>query len=381
MTTLPSPNSDAKHLSNQLLQQIKNEITQQGAISFEQYMSLALYAPQFGYYRNGLEKLGESGDFVTAPEISPLFSRCIANQCAQVLSDLKGGDILEFGAGRGVMAADILLHLETSNVLPNRYFILELSAQLQVIQKETIKKKAPHLLDRVCWLTQLPSEPIVGVVLANEVLDAMPVTLFHWDQGFKVAGVTVQNDVLTPCLLSKETTSLAFQLRDVTFGAGYTSEINLHLPGWFAALSDSMARGLVLIIDYGFPRSEYYHPDRDQGTLMCHYQHIAHPDPFWYPGLQDITAHVDFTAVAEASDAAGFSVNGYTNQASFLMNAGLLTLLDTQSSVENRFAENQAVLRLTMPSEMGELFKVMALTKGYDETLLGFQSMSQLARL
>ncbi len=382
-TKLPSPDKPALSFSNQLLTQIKAEIAENGPMSFERYMSLALYAPQLGYYRNGLHKFGEAGDFVTAPEISPLFSKCLAQQCAQVLCDLGGGDILEFGAGRGVMAADILLYLKEINQLPATYYILEVSAQLQHVQHEMIQKKAPELLNRVTWLQSLPETPIQGVVLANEVLDAMPVTLFRWEGVPKTCGVTVSQEALAYCLLPDENTELSTYLdaAGIALSEGYTSEVNLQLQGWMHSVSQLLEKGLVLLIDYGFPRSEYYHSDRHQGTLMCHYRHFAHGDAFLYPGLQDITAHVDFTAVAEAADMYGLTVSGYINQAGFLLNCGLLTLLEDISDEKHRFAQNQAVLRLTMPSEMGELFKVIGLTQSYDAPLLGFEKMNQLARL
>lgn len=380
--TLPIPSPEAQQLSAQLISVIKDEIAQNGVMSFERYMSLALYAPGLGYYRNALHKFGESGDFVTAPEISSLFSQSLANQCAQVLSEI-GGDILEFGAGRGVMAADILLHLEKLNQLPAHYYILEVSAQLQNVQKEMIGQKAPQLLDRVIWLESLPKTPITGVVLANEVLDAMPVTLFSWmDSQPKQCGITLHDDSLIMCLMDADTDLISsMSALEADFAEGYTSEINKHLFPWINSIAQSLGQGVVLLIDYGFPRREYYHPDRDQGTLMCHYRHYAHTNPLVYPGLQDITAHVDFTAVAEAGDAAGLTVAGYINQAGFLLNCGLLSLIDTKAAEEIRFAQNQAVLRLTMPSEMGELFKVIALTKSFENTLMGFEKMNQLERL
>ena len=380
--TLPLPSLDAKTLSDALLDVITTEIKAQGAISFSRFMQLALYAPQWGYYRNTLKKFGRAGDFVTAPELSTLYSQCIANQCAEILK-LTGGDIVEFGAGSGVMAADILSALSEKKCLPKQYYIIELSRFLQSVQRDTIQKKAPHCLERVAWLDRLPDQPIKGVVLANEVLDAMPVCQFVWKNGVKECGVTLHDDVLSPCVLEKENAQLmqAIEKYDLHLENGYTSEINLHLPGWIASIHDFLQQGLVLILDYGFPRSEYYHRDRSMGTLMAHYQHRAHHDLLLYPGLQDITSHVDFTAVADSAIDAGFEVIGFTNQAAFLMNCGLLSFISESADEKTRFRQNQQILQLTSPSEMGELFKVIGLVKNGETDVMGFQTMNQLMRL
>ena len=358
---LPDPHPDAKLLSRQLLSAIIAEIRKKKQISFARYMELALYAPQLGYYQNALHKLGEQGDFVTAPEMSPLFSYCIANHCATVLRDMHDGDILEFGAGSGVMAADILLALEKMNQLPQHYFILELSAALQHHQRETIQKKAPALLKRVVWLTALPAQPISGVVIANEVLDAMPAHLFMMKNGIKECVVVEDKHQLK--LMPVENTALETEIEkyDIDFSENYLSEINLNIQPWIKSVSQSLSKGQVLIIDYGFLRHEYYHPDRVMGTLMCHYRHHAHSDAFFYPGLQDITAHVDFTAVGEAGEANGFSVS-FSNQAEFLLHNNLLAFVRDQVGGD-AFLQNQGIIKLTSPSEMGELFKVMVLTK------------------
>lgn len=382
--SLPKPHPEALALSNKLVEQLVADIDKNGPMPFDRYMHEVLYAPQLGYYRNGLVKFGESGDFVTAPEISPLFAYALANQCAKVLSTIDGGDILEFGPGRGCLCADLLKALEAQNQLPAHYYLLEVSASLRQVQKEAIKARVPHLLDRVVWLDDFPKTPIFGVILGNEVLDAMPVQLFTWRKdGPHLHSVSVVGGQLTDVVNPTPDDQLAaiFAERELSFEAEYTSEFNPFLSGWMNSLSATLTRGLVLLIDYGFPEREYYHPDRCQGTLMCHYQHHAHPDPLFYPGIQDVTAHVDFTAVAIAADAAGFSVSGFTNQASFLINCGLVSMLDLSLSVNDRFAQNQAVMRLTSPSEMGELFKVIGLTKEYDEALIGFSTMDQLSRL
>ena len=381
--TLPPLHPAAKALSEQLLSNIKAEIKQTGNMSFSRYMELALYAPEFGYYRNALKKFGKTGDFVTAPEISSLFSECVANQCSEVLQTLNGGDILEFGAGSGAMAADILCALQKKNQLPNHYYILEISAFLKSTQAKTIQAKIPNYFDHVVWLTALPEEPINGVILANEVLDAMPVHQFSWHKGIKERCVTIENNELASCISEKENHALIAQVEkyNIQFSEGYTSEVNLYLPGWIKSISKCLSRGAVLIMDYGFPRHEYYHSDRNAGTIMCHYRHRAHSNPLILPGVQDITAHLDFTAVAESAEESGLTVSGFTNQAAFLINCGLMSLIDDTCDEKARFLQNQQILQLTMPSEMGELFKVIGLTKNIEMTLMGFSTMNQMGRL
>ncbi len=382
-STLPIPDRDAKQLSDGLLSEIMLEIKSFGEISFARYMELCLYAPQWGYYRNTLKKFGKDGDFVTAPEISSLFSYCLANQCAEILNTMGGGDILEFGAGSGVMAADILHALKEKNQLPTHYYILEISGFLKALQHETILKKIPDCLDRVIWLDTLPEKKIQGVILANEVLDAMPVHQFIYKNSIKECVVTIENNHLISAVSEKENAQLISSLKkyDVHFLENYTSEINLYLPGWIKSISDSVSRGVVLIIDYGFPRHEYYHPDRSQGTIMCHYRHHSHGNPLIFPGIQDMTAHVDFTAVAEAAVENGFTVSGFTHQAAFLINCDLLSLMHETSDEKKRFLQNQQIMQLTSPSEMGELFKVIALSKEFDHNLLGFRMMDHRMRL
>jgi SAM-dependent MidA family methyltransferase len=385
---LPAPDANALAHSNQLLQLIKQEIAQQkGVISFARFMELALYAPGLGYYSAGGQKFGAMGDFVTAPEISPLFARCLACQCQQVLAEVQGGDILEFGAGSGVMAADLLLELERLNCLPAHYFILEVSADLQKRQQEKLQQSIPHLFKRVVWLTSLPATPLRGIILANEVLDAMPVHRFVLEnKQIKEIGVAWEDERLvdkqmesvTPPLLMAVAKLQQEVLSEVSY---YSSEINLLLPGWLQSVSTILQQGLVLLIDYGFVSAEFYHPERYMGTLMCHYRHQGHTDPFWLPGLQDITAHVDFTAVAEAAHAAGFAISGYTSQAAFLLDCGLLMLAEKSvgQNLTNQLRLSQQIQKLTAPHEMGELFKVLALTKNFAQPLLGF-SLQDLRR-
>ncbi|MCH9644194.1 MAG: SAM-dependent methyltransferase [Gammaproteobacteria bacterium] len=374
MTQLPIPTADASAHGQKVSNHIASIIQQQGPISFAIYMQLALYAPGLGYYSAGAHKFGGTGDFVTAPELSPLFSQCLARQCQQVLEHLGGGDILEFGAGSGVMAMDILLECQRLGCLPEHYYIIEVSADLRERQQILLQEKIPDLFDRIIWLDNLPEKPINGVILANEVLDAMPVEIFKQANGLKQFYVDYQDEKFVWKLQDIKDTRLksAVEKLEINFIENYQSEINLNIPPWITALSNSLQRGVVLLIDYGFPRHEYYHADRHMGTLMCHYQHHAHPDPLVYPGLQDITAHVDFTAVAEAAVSAGFDIEGFTHQAAFLLNCGIES---------NDLQSTQALKRLLLPSEMGELFKVIALSKGNAPDLIGFQKMDQLHRL
>ena len=374
---LPPPHPDAIAHSQRLIDLIRQNINQAGGrIPFVEFMNQALYAPNLGYYSSNIRKFGAEGDFITAPEISPLFSQCLAKQCEQVLASFDEGVILEFGAGSGIMAAEILKALESLNQLPMQYLILELSADLQQRQRETLQVQVPHLLARVQWLKSLPIEPLQGVILANEVLDAMPVHRFRFDeQGVSEYYVSLGDDDNTPFVWETINSSNELLLRTVEalqLEVAYVSELNLALPAWIQSLSDILAAGLVLLIDYGFPSREYYHPQRNQGTLMCHYQHYAHDNPLILIGLQDITAHVNFTAVAEAADAAGLHVSGYTNQGNFLLSCGLTELLSGFDDSKNYLQQTQAVKKLIMPYEMGELFKVMALSRNLDMPLLGF---------
>lgn len=381
---LPIPSPELIAHSEQLIHIIHEEIKKNGPIPFAHYMQLALYAPHWGYYRSGLSKIGAQGDFVTAPEISPLFSQCIARQCAQVLNKLQHGVILELGAGTGCMALELLRELRRLKILPERYFILEVSGDLRCRQQQLFAEQDPELLKRVEWLDTLPSQPIQGIIIGNEVLDAMPVHKFHFSSsGIKEYYVDYQHEHFVWCLDKPSTPRLiqGIQALQVDFPENYESEINLLLTPWIASLSDLLQQGLLLLIDYGFPRHEYYHPQRSQGTIMCHFQHRAHSNPLIYTGIQDITAHVDFTAIAEAAADNGFDVIGFINQAGFLMNCGIQELLGEDRDEITHYRCAQQIKRLMMESEMGELFKVIACTKNYHDPLLGFATMNQLKRL
>ncbi len=355
---------------------------QGGWISFARYMELTLYAPGLGYYAAGSAKFGPAGDFTTAPERSRLFGRCIARQVAQILCE-TGGDILEAGAGSGKLACDVLAELEKLGTLPEHFFILELSGELKSRQHASIKAHAPHLLNKVQWLERLP-ETFTGVVLGNEVLDAIPAHLVVRKDGAwlergvsaTAAGFIWQDRPIVDSALLQAAQSL-----DVP--DDYLTEINLAAPAFIASLAERLQRGVLLMIDYGFPRAEYYHPQRNQGTLMCHYRHFAHGEPFFWPGLQDITAHVDFSAIAQTGVDQGCELLGFTSQANFLINCGITDLLAETSpdDVAKYFPlANQAQFLLS-PAEMGELFKVIALGKDIDMPLIGFARGDQRHRL
>jgi len=389
-TTLPVPPREAQEHSLQLVQSIRDEMQRQdGRLGFDRFMELALYAPGLGYYTAGARKFGEAGDFITAPEISPLFAHCLAHQCREVLGELGGGDLLEFGAGSGTMAADLLLELERLESLPDRYLILEVSPDLKERQRETLEGWAPHLLERVTWLEHMPEQGFRGVVLANEVLDAMPVHRFRLEADGVREGFVRWGDErfeafwdlpVTPGLVDAVA---ALQQQVGSLEEGYESELNLRAGPWLEALGERMAAGAVLLIDYGYPASEFYHPQRSSGSLMCYYQHRAHGDVLALPGLQDITAHVDFSAVAAAGLAAGFDLAGYTSQAHFLLGCGLDRLVadSDPNDIKVHMALMQAVKRLTLPSEMGERFKVLGLSRGIEGPLMGFGLRDLSSRL
>lgn len=383
MPSLPIPSEAALQHSRAVQELIRADIAAAGGwISFARYMELALYAPGMGYYSGGAAKFGGTGDFVTAPEISPLFGKAVARQAAQVLEFMadEGGDILEFGAGTGKLALDLLLELEKLGHLPGQYLILEVSAELRQRQRELFEKRVPHLAPRVDWLEHLPAR-FNGLMLANEVLDAMPVHLVVWrDVGLFERGVVWNGAAFEwrkRPLVDGELFTVARALNlQVDPGKDYVSEINLAARGFMRSLAGILQQGAIVLIDYGFGRSEYYHPQRDQGTLMCHYRHHAHDDPFYLPGLQDITSHVDFSALTEVAINAGLELRGYTTQAHFLINCGITEIL-AQTPVENTGAylplANQ-LQKLVSPAEMGELFKAIAFGKNIRQPLAGFVS-------
>jgi SAM-dependent MidA family methyltransferase len=384
-----SPPTDATAVSRRLDDLLRTEAQRAGGmLPFDRFMDLALYAPGLGYYAAGSAKLGAAGDFTTAPEVSPLFARCLAAQCREVLTALPGGDILEFGAGSGALAAEILEALGREGPLPRRYLILEPSPDLQARQAELIARRLPWAVDRVAWLSRLPLG-FRGVVLANEVLDAMPVHRFRIgpdgnpleilvrsaDGGWEEVAAAPRSAGLAPAVR-------ALQSRGLAAAPEYASEINLRLKPWLAALAAAADQALILLIDYGYPQADYYRTERSAGTLMCHARHQVHGDPYRNIGLQDITAHVDFTAVAEHGVTAGLELAGYTTQALFLIGCGLdreLTAAagDPDQAMDLAFGARTLVL----PTAMGERFQVIGLEKGLRGPWCGFSSRDLRGRL
>jgi len=408
LNTLPAPDPVAAEHSARLVDLLRATIADAGgAISFARFMDLALYAPGLGYYRAGARKFGSGGDFVTAPELSPLFSRCLARQCQEILAALGSGQILELGAGSGVMAADLLLELRTLNALPERYAILELSGELRDRQRQTLTRRAPEVLDRVVWLDQPPEPEFRGIVLGNEVLDALPVERFRITAHGSRRLMVRWTDAGLAWAEGDEDPTVTAAIAGIEADLGgrlpedYRSEYIPHLQDWLRTIAEPLVAGALLFVDYGYPRRAYYHPERTTGTLLCHYRHRAHDDPLILPGLQDITASVDFTAVAQAARAVGLDVAGYTRQNYFLFGCGLMDLLADQippnpplekgggeaggiSSPTDtvRYLEQaRQVKLLTLPGEMGDRFQAIALTRNLTLPLRGFSFRDERDRL
>ncbi|MCL4182284.1 MAG: SAM-dependent methyltransferase [Burkholderiaceae bacterium] len=385
---LPAPSPQAEALSQALAARIAGEIERAGGwIGFDRYMHKALYEPALGYYAAGSRKFGADGDFVTAPELTPLFGQCVAVQCAHWFASAPHA-ILEFGAGSGALAAQLLDALDALGVAPRRYDIVEVSAELRERQHRTLAGRVPALLERVRWLDALPAR-IEGVIVANEVLDAMPVRLFRlrddavFERGVARTpggrGFAFADRPADPAFARRVRDTLAcaqerMQGEREAFPPDYVSEIGEQAQAWVETVAARLARGAMLLIDYGFPCAEYYHPQRSSGTLQCHYRHRAHADPFVWPGLQDITAHVDFTAVSRAARRAGLASLGYGSQARFLLDCGLLDRFARVPRDDARrwTREAQAVQQLVSESEMGELFKAVAFGRDVPDDAPGF---------
>jgi SAM-dependent MidA family methyltransferase len=374
--------------------------THGGWLPFDEYVRIVLYAPGLGYYSAGSAKLGREGDFVTAPELSELFGRALGRQCAEVLQGIGAGSaVLELGAGSGALAAALLPVLQELHCLPEHYDILEVSADLIARQRERLAQLPPELFNRIRWLAQLPGEPVSGVMLANEVADALPFRRFLvGGDGPLERGVASLDGALTlsdrsadeglRAELQRIAASVVREPRErsdstehpngtstnaLPWAVGYESELCLMLDSWVASLSASLARGALVILDYGLPRHEYYHPERVRGTLRCHFRHRAHEDALRYPGLQDITAWVDFTRVAEAAVDADLQVAGYCTQAAFLLANGIEADVAREADSVQRARRAAQARQLLLPGEMGEHFKVMALTRGWGAPLRGFR--------
>jgi SAM-dependent MidA family methyltransferase len=380
--SLPDPDSHAREHSAGLFSLIRQEIVAAGGtLPFWRYMELALYAPGLGYYSAGAHKFGAAGDFVTAPELGGLFARCVADATAPVMRSVGAGAMfLELGGGSGAFAEHALLRLAQCDALPARYAILEPSADLRERQRERLFISLPtELFVRVAWLDGPPQQAWQGVLFANEVLDALPMSRFVMrdgeafeecvaldhtrDEGCGFVRTHRPADMLLTSALAHVARGL-----DAAFVDGYRSEVLPQLPFWIDAVAGTMERGAMLFVDYGYPRREFYSPERKEGTLICHYRHHAHADPFLWPGLQDITASVDFTALAEAGTRIGFELAGYCSQAQFLIGNGLGDALEAAQALPDieRLRVMQEAKRLTLPGEMGERFHAMGFQRDVD---------------
>lgn len=380
-SALPAPSATAAAVSAALSDVIAAAIAEAGgALGFDEYMRMALYEPGLGYYLGGAIKFGAAGDFVTAPEVSPMFGACIARAGRGIL-DATGGEVLEFGAGSGALAASVLDALAAADCLPRSYTIVELSPDLRERQSATIAERCPAALARVRWINTLPQAPFDGLVIANEILDAFPVRAFALEAGaIMERRVRIGSDAFEWVNIPADAT-LEHAVRErldeaiIARGDAYVSEINVGIEPWIGDLARVMRRGVALLVDYGYPRPEYYHPGRSAGTLQCHYRHRVHDDPFFLPGLQDLTASVDFTQVAEVADACGFHVAGFVEQGNFLLANGLLDelaalSLEAGEAYRQRLAFETKVL--TLPGEMGSRFKFIALARDYTGAIPGF---------
>lgn len=389
MTAFLAPDASALPISQQLQARIYQEIakSEKGAIPFRRYMELALYAPALGYYMAGCYRFGSGGDFITAPEKGSLFGRSLARQCDEILTAIGHGGVLEIGAGSGALAASMIKEWIALGSVPDHYWILELSGTLKEQQQQRLAPYQNKL--EIRWLTAPPDQSFSGVIVANEVIDALPVTLFRiTEEGIRERMVTYlpqekrfgwDDELADNPLLSQFYDTLKEEL-GMSLPVGYESEIALGLPDWIKSITQTLQQGVTLWIDYGYPRHIYYHPDRNQGTLLCYYQHTAHDDPFRWPGLQDMTAFVDFTALKQAGQQAGLTPLGLTTQAKFLLGCGMLDILNQYdpACVDQHMPLAQEAKFLLWPGGMGERFLVLALGQNFSGSLRGFRSHREL---
>ncbi len=382
---------ESQSIQIQLSAKIRQKIEQQNEkIPFSLFMQMALYEPQLGYYQNNLHKFGSKGDFITAPEMGDSFGLCLANSLSDLLAkDNPSGlkKLLEIGAGSGRLAASLLTHLKSKDSLPEDYFILEPSAELQAQQKSLLQKNHPDIIDRIIWLSKLP-ERFEGVIIANEVIDAIPFErmVYEKNQWWRM-GVKSQPNEFTTCLfetLGTESLPATVQANMIEelYCDGYQTEYRPLADGWIKSLSLALEVGAILLIDYGYSDSELYHPQRHQGSMQCFINHHAHSDGLKFVGLQDITAHVNFTQIAQSAHDNQLSIDGYTTQAGFLLENGIMEINDALAeNDESRYRRSQELQKLLMPGQMGEVIKVMSLSKNLDADIDGFSLQDHMHRL
>ncbi len=379
---MPQIDSSLKQHSLALEEIIRERIVQENSISFADFMQMALYQPGFGYYSSGTHKFGKQGDFVTSPELGDLFAKCMARQFKQVLDQVDTAIILELGAGTGQFCFDCLLELDNLNSLPKNYYILEISADLQHRQNDLIQSLPNHLRGLVSWIKQPLKEKFNGIIFANEVLDALPVEVFKFENhDYQQMSVSLdgEDSFKQNWQAMPESLKAQIQAKELNLTNGYVSEFAPSLSAWLKTITQSLQQGVVLFVDYGYERNAYYHPQRNQGTLVCFMHHQANFDYFANVGIQDMTAFVDFTAVVEAGDQCGLDIDGYTTQAHFLMSLGIEKMLgDSESNYTHYYKNTTQMKKLVMPNEMGEKFKVIAMTKNFGEELQGFSFSNQL---
>jgi len=386
VNSLPLPDQDALEHSGKVKQCLLDKIAVTESIPFTEFMNTVLYEPGLGYYSAGSTKLGEEGDFITAPEISSLFSQSLAQAILPALESIENCSILEVGAGSGKMAVAILEHLRHLDILPTHYYILELSADLRLRQKSLIEEKIPELCDKIIWLDNFPDN-LNAIVIANELLDAMPVVRFKKELDDIAIEYVSEKDGEFHYNYSHDDNEIykrakkrVQEIEEICgeFEDGFISEINFNAEDWLASIEEKLTTGVIVLIDYGYPQHEYYHPQRNKGTLNCFYRHRHHSNPFLYPGLQDLTAHIDFTAIADSGVNNNLNLIGYTSQSSFLFGAGIAQLAEKRSA---KFADDDIVSqiemanevkKLTMPYEMGEIVKVIGFSKSCEITLEAF---------
>ncbi|WP_308032611.1 class I SAM-dependent methyltransferase [Neisseria cinerea] len=372
--TLPLPSPAAQQSSANLQTLLAEEIRKHGNwIPFSRFMELVLYAPQYGYYTGGSHKIGNNGDFITAPTLTPLFARTLARQLQELLPQ-TAGNIYEFGAGTGQLTADLLNNLSDSI---NRYYIIEISPELAARQKDLIRTLAPQAAQKIVHLSALP-ETFDGIIIGNEVLDAMPVEIIRKDEGdsFEHVGICLDNDRFTYSarpLHDLQLSALA-SLYFPKISSPYTSELHPQQYAFIRTLASRLEHGCMIFIDYGFDAAQYYHPQRNQGTLIGHYRHHVIHNPFDFIGLADLTAHVNFTDIAQAGTDAGLDLIGYLPQSHFLLNLGITELLAQTGKTDSAayIREAAAVQKLIDQHEMGELFKVIAFGKNINIDWTGF---------